>query len=265
MKVKPFLKWAGGKRWLVEHEGFTIPNFSGKYIEPFMGGAAVFFSIEPKKAILSDVNPRLVETYVAIRDDWQEVVNILKAHQKYHCKEYYYEQRAKKFRSIKKRAAQFLYLNRTCWNGLYRENLKGEFNVPIGTKTNILLADDNFLEVSTILKNADIKCCDFADSIRQAQHGDLLFVDPPYTTAHNMNGFVKYNQKIFRWEDQIRLRDELLLARERGAKVILTNAHHESVHSLYSPYTSISSLPRSSVISGRSKGRIKTEEMLVYL
>jgi DNA adenine methylase len=265
MAIKPFLKWAGGKRWLVDRPEFAIPSYSGRYIEPFLGGGAVYFSLVPSSALLSDVNPKLINTYVAIRDNWQGVVDRLAEHHASHSKEYYYSQRGIECDDISASAAHFLYLNRACWNGLYRENLKGEFNVPIGTKSKIIFENDDFGSVSAALQSAEIKCCDFEVSIDAANEGDVVFVDPPYTTAHNMNGFVKYNQKIFSWQDQIRLRDALLRAAGRGAKVVATNAWHESVIALYNGSAKIVEVPRASVISGNNRGRKGTSESLITM
>jgi DNA adenine methylase len=233
LPTKPFLKWAGGKRWIVDREEFTIPSFEGRYIEPFLGGGAVFFHHKPSKSIISDANKRLIETYSAIKDDWQMVWRYVKAYQRLHSRDFYYYERSKTRDKPYARAAQFIYLNRACWNGLYRVNLSGRFNVPIGTKTTIVFDTDNFEEISDALQSADIYSCDFAVTIDKARRGDFLFVDPPYTTAHNFNGFVKYNQKIFSWEDQVRLRDSLAKAAARGARVALTNAAHESISGLY--------------------------------
>jgi len=260
--VKPFIKWAGGKRWLVSNPCFSVPKFSGRYIEPFLGGGAVYFHLRPKDAILSDVNERLIEVYLAIRDDWEKVENELRIMQKMHSKEYYYKERSMKRRALHKRAAQFLYLNRTCWNGLYRENLKGEFNVPIGTKSKVLFEDEDFSVISNALRSADIAACDFSETISKAREGDLVFVDPPYTTAHNVNGFVKYNQKIFSWNDQLRLKKSICEAVGKGAKVLLTNADHNSIHELYSDMSGHVSVDRPSVISGVSSARRKTTEAL---
>lgn len=260
--MKPFIKWAGGKRWLVADASFELPKFSGKYIEPFLGGGAVFFHLQPGTAILSDINPKLIDTYQAIRDDWQKVERELRRLQRLHCKEFYYAERARQRKAPHTRAAQFLYLNRTCWNGLYRENLKGQFNVPIGTKTKIIFEDEDFAEVSKTLSSAELLCVDFEETISQAQEGDLLFVDPPYTTAHNMNGFIKYNQKMFSWDDQCRLKEAIQAAVARGAKVVLTNADHESIHSLYQGMSERRSVARASVISGNSAHRKATTEAL---
>lgn len=261
--LKPFLKWAGGKRWLFESGQFSLPSFKGRYFEPFLGGGAVFFEMQPKKAILSDTNKRLIELYTVIRDSVEEFEQILKIHSENHSKNYYYDLRGKKFRKIAARAAQFLYLNRTCWNGLYRENLKGEFNVPIGTKKNVIFQTDDFLAWSIALSKAKLKCRDFEDAIDEANTGDFIFVDPPYTVRHNLNGFVKYNQNIFAWEDQIRLRDALKRAVKRGASFAMTNADHESVRDLYAAFGSHRRLGRHSVIAGKSAYRSYSTELLV--
>ncbi|MBZ0164817.1 MAG: Dam family site-specific DNA-(adenine-N6)-methyltransferase [Notoacmeibacter sp.] len=263
--MKPFLKWAGGKRWLVERHEFTVPQYSGRYIEPFLGGGAVFFHLQPMQARLSDSNRRLIETYQAIRSHWRLVVDELERYQSRHCASYYYDERSREYDSPVQRAAQFIYLNRTCWNGLYRENLKGQFNVPIGTKTRVIFPDDDFERVAEILSRAHLSCSDFEEAISQATYGDFLFIDPPYTTAHNFNGFVKYNQNIFRWEDQIRLRDAIIQAVERGCKVLITNAAHESVKNLYIGSGQIEMVSRPSVISGKSSGRKGTKEHLIKI
>lgn len=260
--MKPFIKWAGGKRWLTSDPRFSLPEFSGRYIEPFLGGGAVFFHMRPQQALLSDVNPRLIEVYLAVRDNWQLVFRELKRLQRLHNKTFYYEERKRNRTTRHTRAAQFLYLNRTCFNGLYRENLKGEFNVPIGTKDKVVFEDENFAEISKVLLTADIRTSDFAETIKEAENGDLVFADPPYTTAHNMNGFVKYNQNIFSWQDQIRLRDALLSAVNRGAKVVLTNADHESIRELYGSEGIYRPIARASVIAGKPAHRNNTTEAI---
>lgn len=260
--LKPFIKWAGGKRWLTADPSFTIPEFTGRYIEPFLGGGAVFFHTAPQEAILSDVNPRLIEVYLSIRDNWQQVLTELKRLQRLHSKPFYYEERSRKRKTAHTRAAQFLYLNRTCFNGLYRENLKGEFNVPIGTKDRVIFAGEDFSAISAVLSGVSIRVADFAVTIAEASAGDLIFADPPYTTAHNMNGFVKYNQNIFTWQDQIRLKNVLLEAVERGAKVVLTNADHESIRDLYDLHGVYRPIGRASVMAGKSAYRNKTTEAL---
>lgn len=260
--MKPFIKWAGGKRWLLANPNFSLPSFSGRYIEPFLGGGAVFFHLAPSHAILSDANERLIATYRSIRDEWQLVQSSLSVFQTRHSKEFYYEERGRHHSASHLRAAQFLYLNRTCFNGLYRENLKGEFNVPIGTKTQVVLPDDDFEKASELLAMADLRSGDFEPVIAEAQEGDLVFVDPPYTTAHNVNGFIKYNQKIFTWDDQKRLMSSIGNAKRRGAKVVLTNADHESIHTLYADLGEATVVSRPSVIAGTVGSRRGTTETL---
>lgn len=261
----PFLKWAGGKRWLVKNHENLLPDKFNTYFEPFLGSAAVFFHLEPKEAVLSDANPHLIECYQAIKDDWRLVLRYLKDHQRKHEKDYYYEIRAKKFKSRFTRAAKFIYLNRTCYNGLYRENLKGIFNVPIGTKTAVVLDTDDFEQTSILLGYADLKQCDFSETISRAQVDDFIFVDPPYTVAHNNNGFVKYNQNIFSWGDQERLKADLEEATNRGVKLLITNADHSSIQKLYNGFGNKSALSRHSKVSGLGKGRKKTTELLISI
>jgi len=261
-ELVPFLKWAGGKRWLVQRHGDLFPKEYSRYIEPFLGGAAVFFHLRPENALLSDVNIELISTYQAIKSDWQSVIRALRVHQTRHSKKYYYEVRGTKPRALATRAARFLYLNRTCWNGLYRVNLLGKFNVPIGTKTKVLLDSDDFQEVAARLDGVSLESADFESSIDKAVAGDFVFVDPPYTVKHNNNGFLKYNDTIFLWKDQIRLRDALVRADSRGAKFLVTNANHKSVANLYADYER-HALARASVISGPQHGRGSTEELII--
>lgn len=261
--MRPFLKWAGGKRWLFESRQFTAPEIKGRYIEPFVGGGAVFFEMMPDRATLADANARLIELYSVIRDECEAFEQLMRHHAARHSKDYYYNVRSKKCQTPVTRAAQFLYLNRTCWNGLYRENKKGEFNVPIGTKQNVLFSSDDFAEWSSALSNATVVHQDFEVTIDQAVAGDFVFVDPPYTVRHNMNGFVKYNQNIFAWKDQIRLKSVLERAVERGINFAMTNADHESIRDLYDGFGQHIKLGRHSVIAGNSRHRSRSTELLV--
>jgi DNA adenine methylase len=259
----PFLKWAGGKRWLVPRLVKTLPPYSGRYIEPFLGSGAVFFAIHPSSALLSDANEDLIETYGAIRDDHIQVFELLKTHQRKHSEEYFYQMREYKPRDPYRKAARFIYLNRTCWNGLYRVNLDGVFNVPKGTKSTVLLDTDDWPAIAKTLQGVEIRCQDFETSIDSSSKGDLIFADPPYTVKHNLNGFIKYNNALFSWDDQIRLRDALSRAKDRGVHVIATNAYHESVRGLYREGFSLEALSRSSVLAGSAKHRGRYNELLI--
>lgn len=262
-RIEPFLKWAGGKRWLVKRNENIIPEKFNRYIEPFLGGAAVLFSIRDIPFIVSDINKELIDCYLAIRDDHIKIEKYLEIHQRLHSKEYYYQIRSSKPRTLYTKAAKFIYLNRTCWNGLYRVNLKGDFNVPIGTKKNVILNSDDFLSVSNKLRNGKILCQDFGETLNQADKGDFVFIDPPYTVKHNYNGFIKYNEKIFSWEDQVKLRGLISDALDRGVMITMTNADHESIKSLYSGMCRIESVKRNSVIAGSSVHRGITSEVLM--
>ncbi|HEM7769504.1 DNA adenine methylase [Acinetobacter baumannii] len=263
-EVKPFLKWAGGKRWFVNKHLSLLPQKFNTYIEPFLGSGALFFNIQPTHAIINDVNPKLIEVYKAIKIDPLGIENRLKVHHEKHSKEYYYYIRSLNLENSLDEAAKFIYLNRTCFNGIYRVNLKGEFNVPIGTKDQVLLECDNFQKVSECLQNVDIYSGDFERIIDMANEGDFLFIDPPYTVSHNNNGFIKYNENLFSWDDQIRLHQSLKRAHKRKVKILCTNANHQSIHDLYKEkYFQKHIVSRYSAISGKRSARNQYEEIVI--
>ena len=260
--VFPFLKWAGGKRWLASSCRHLFPKVTGRHIEPFAGSAAMFFALQADRAIIADVNERLIEGYKSIRDNVEQFERHFRWFAQNHSEAFYYAVRQQKFRSAAKRAAQFVYLNRVCFNGIYRENLKGEFNVPLGSKTSVILETDNFRNVSALLQRVELLACDFEYVVDLAGKEDLLYVDPPYTTKHNYNGFVKYNQNIFSWEDQTRLALAVKRAHHRGAFVVVSNADHSEVRALYSDQFSVLSVERLNVIASKSRYRGRTTEMV---
>lgn len=265
-QVLPFLKWAGGKRWLAQKDTgiFDAARYK-RHVEPFAGSAAIFFASAPKKAVLNDLNEDLICTYQALKNDWRSVYIELKKHNKLHSSDYYYAMRLTQPRSITKRASRFIYLNRTCFNGLYRVNLSGKFNVPIGSKSSVLLDTDDFEKVSNLLRNTKLTCLDFESVIDGCGKEDLIFCDPPYTVKHNYNGFIKYNERLFSWSDQERLKVSLMRAKDRGASVIVSNADHESIRELYSDATSIDVITRQSVMAADSRKRKETSELLITL
>ena len=186
-------------------------------------------------------------------------------HARNHSDEYYYEVRSKIFRSDASRAAQFLYLNRTCWNGLYRENLRGEFNVPRGTKDTVIFDDDDFAAVSEALAAAKIMTGDFEKVLDGVREDDFVFVDPPYTVKHNANGFIKYNESIFSWNDQERLAKAVKSKARSGASILVTNAYHLTVVDLYRDFATIVPVERASILSGDKSYRGKTQEALILV
>lgn len=259
----PFLKWAGGKRWFVNRYLETVPVDFKRYIEPFLGSGALFFALRPRRAILSDLNADLVATFATVRDDWKGVVRLLRRYQQEHSAEFYYSMRTSRPRGARTKAAKFIYLNRTCWNGLYRVNRFGEFNVPIGTRQNVVLPSDDFAGCSTLLKRASLVASDFESIIRKGKNGDLIFADPPYVTLHSQNGFLKYNEELFHWNDQIRLRDALRDAKQRGALILATNADTPVVRSLYEGDFTVRSATRASAIASSAERRGVSTELVI--
>lgn len=260
--MEPFLKWAGGKRWFVQNYSHFFPKKYNRYIEPFLGSGAVFFHLQPQNSILADSNSELITTYQAVKYDWTSVYKKLRIHHHNHSSQYYYRLRSSRPRENYSRAARLIYLNRTCWNGLYRVNLKGEFNVPKGTKQKVILDTDNFENYSRVLKNTKLLVSDFERIIDCAERNDFLFVDPPYTVKHQNNGFIKYNEKLFCWEDQVRLKNTLLRAKKRGAKIITTNAYNKHIVDLYKKDFKTEKLIRISIISGKITSRKMAEELI---
>jgi len=264
--ILPIVKWAGGKRWLVTKYKHIFPNKFNRLVEPFLGGASVFLAITPQKALLADINHELITTYIAIRDNWQLVLEGLKNHQKFHDENYYYHVRSESPENPIDIATRFLYLNRTCWNGLYRVNKRGEFNVPIGTKTKVLLPSDNFEALSQVLKKeVTLASQSFKDTLQQVQKDDFVYVDPPYTVNHNKNGFLKYNESIFAWNDQILLRNEIENIALKGSKIIISQSNHQSIRELYKNFGQNNVLNRHSVLSAKSEFRKNVQELIITI
>lgn len=215
--------------------------------------------------MLSDVNPGLVETYRAIRDNVDEVIYILD--QMPYAKDFYYLTRASRPDGPAERAARFIYLNKTCFNGLYRENLNGEFNVPFGSHPmSIKICNSEQLRAaSEALSSSRIDHGDFATLTAEAKPGDIVYCDPPYTTAHSDNGFVEYNARVFSWDDQSRLAQAAASLVEKGIYVAISNADHPSIVECYlqSQYFRTVRIARWSTIASRSSKRARTSELLI--
>jgi len=266
LPVNPFMKWAGGKRWLFKRYRHLFPDKIGRLIDPFLGGGSAFFLLQPESALLGDLNPDLIEMYECVRDYPRELAKRLAAYQKQHSPEFYYRVRSARPRKKLEKAARLLYLNRTCWNGLFRVNLKGEFNVPVGTKTKIFEAPDEFVRASETLLRATLSASDFADIIRKAKKGDVVFADPPYFDTHKKHDrFLKYNKNLFSWDDQIRLCEEVLSARSRGATCFITNPNNRALVRMYRSSGVVRILKRHSVLAGAASARRKNQEILIEL
>jgi len=264
MSVKPFLRWAGGKRWFIKEITQFLPHTFNNYYEPFLGSAAVFFHLMQSNKlqnniVLSDLNQELVDCFVQIRDNVEGVIRHLETYR--NDENFYYKIRDIAMKSEEEKAARFIYLNRTSFNGIYRVNLQGVYNVPYGHKKYRILFDhDNLRTCSIMLKGTVIKPCDFPDSLHSIKQGDLVFLDPPYTVAHDDNGFIKYNQKLFAWDDQRRLASFIKELSSRGVFYILTNAKHPSIRELFNELGSPVIVTRASLIGGKEAKRGMIEE-----
>jgi len=260
----PFLKWPGGKRWFVQDFPHLIPKRYKRYIEPFLGGGSVYFHLQPKQAILADSNPHLIATYQGLKTDWACLQEKLATHHHRHCDAYYYTVRDTKPRELLNQASRMIYLNRTCFNGIYRTNQEGHFNVPRGDRKHVLRDTDDFESIAQLLETAEIRVADFESIINEARKGDFIFADPPYTVRHNFNGFVRYNETLFSWADQERLALALERARIRQAKIVCTNADHPSIRNLYrGKGFSLRTISRYSAISATTDSRKTFTELLI--
>jgi DNA adenine methylase (dam) len=263
---RPFLKWPGGKRWAASVIATLIePALRGTYYEPFLGGGAVFFSVHPEKAVLSDINAELISTYKTIRKNPTAVLSELRKLRVSRA-EYHRQRRSMNTNSVL-RAVRFLYLNRTAFGGIYRLNQKGEFNVPYGGGERTpapLWQNDLLRKCARRLKGARLIAADFESVIDEAGPKDVCYCDPTYTVAHDNNGFVRYNESVFSWFDQIRLADAADRAAARGATVIVSNAYHSSICELY-PRRAVLTLSRSSCVSPLPAARRTVNECLIVL
>lgn len=237
MDSAPFLKWAGGKRWLAPKLRTVLSTpIRARFVEPFVGSGAAFFFLQPESALLADWNSDLMATYRAIRDDPDEVIRRLSKMSI--SKRAFDVMRRSRPRKDISRAVRLIYLNRTAFNGLYRVNQSGKFNVPYGCKPGTILCDANALRTaSQLLSRAQILCQDFRQTLQSvnATH-DIVYVDPPYTAKHDNNGFRRYNERIFTWTDQVDLARILVELAQAGARIIISNANHRALRNLY-PHT----------------------------
>ncbi len=260
--IKPFLRWAGGKSWLIKHLHLITNEMKfNDYHEPFLGGASIFFHLQPQnQSFLSDINPNLIETYQCVKDDVEKVISTLKQFK--NTEEEYYKIRSTKFRNEYKRAARFIYLNQTSYNGIYRENLKGEYNVPYGHRTKNFLEPENLIDVSRSLRKSNLLTDDFTSVLERIKEQDLVFLDPPYTVSHNKNGFIKYNKNLFSLDDQYKLKEVIQEINNKGAYYILTNAAHSKIDEIFSINNKKLELPRASLIGGLKAKRGQITEFI---
>lgn len=234
--IKPFLKWAGGKTQLLAELNQHVPNSYGTYIEPFIGGGAFYFHLNPEKALIADANEELVITYSAIRDEVEEVINILGGYSADEASFYQIRALDTVYLTNAERAARLIYLNKTCFNGLYRVNKKGQFNVPYGKKMGGFLNATLLKEACLFLQTTTIEYSDYLKVTAKAQGGDFIFLDPPYHPVDNVADFKRYTKEFFYTNDQIRLKEEFDRLVSLGCKVLLTNSAHPFILDLFKDY-----------------------------
>lgn len=238
IQAKPILKWAGGKTQMLNDILPKVPSSYNRYIEPFLGGGALFFTLQPENAVIADSNPELINVYRQVSDCVDEVIDHLKKYK--NTKEMFYAVREQDWAMLSKAeaAARTIYLNKTCYNGLYRVNKKGQFNVPYGKYVNPKICDaDALYAASRVLKKAEILCGDYMLVLEHyAQPGDFVFLDPPYLPISEYSDFKRYTKEQFYEEDHVELAKTVMRLHEMGCHVILTNSNHPLVHELYSPF-----------------------------
>ncbi|MFR3395111.1 MAG: Dam family site-specific DNA-(adenine-N6)-methyltransferase [Gemmiger formicilis] len=237
--AKPILKWAGGKTQMLGDLLPKVPSSYGRYIEPFLGGGAMFFALQPEQAVIADSNPELINLYRQVANHVDDVVCQLKKYE--NTQEMFYAVRGQDWTMLPEAeaAARTIFLNKTCFNGLYRVNKKGRFNVPFGKYKNPKICDEEGLKAaSAALKKAEIVCGDYLLVLEHyAQPGDFVFLDPPYLPISEYSDFKRYTKEQFYEEDHVELAKMVKTLHERGCHVILTNSNHPLVHELYAPFT----------------------------
>jgi len=261
--TRPLLKWAGGKTQLLGEIMPKIPKKYGRYIEPFFGGGAVFFSVRPEGGIIADINPELVNLYQSVATNVEGIIAALGLYE--NTEEMFYAVRAQDWTKLPNTAAaaRTIFLNRTCFNGLYRVNKSGQFNVPFGRYKKPRVIDEEGLKAaSAILKTTTILCGDYKAVLREnARAGDFIFLDPPYLPVSEYADFKRYTKEQFYEEDHVELAEEVKRLHELGCHVVLTNSNHPLVHEQYGKFA-IEVVQTKRHISCNGKGR-KGEDVIV--
>ena len=276
---RPFVKWVGGKRQLLKQfrdmDLYPPDDFNTEtaiYFEPFVGGGAVFFDLLPKQAILSDMNLELVKTYNVIKSDVEELIKKLQKHKIKNNKEYFLKIRSQKIEKLSdvEIAARFIYLNKTCFNGLYRVNQSGGFNVPYANTKNPLICDeDNLRKLHKALKNTKILYQDYKKSLQKAKKGDFVYFDPPYAPLSPTSSFTSYTKDGFGEKEQIELRDLFYELHKKGCFVMLSNSNSVFINRIYKELVKkdkkikIIKVKANRMINSKASGRGEIKEVLV--
>ena len=261
-KLRPFLRWAGSKRLLLKHLIPLLPDQIGTYFEPFLGSASLYLHLKPEAARLNDKAVEVIDLFRALSSDVESVIRYVEALS--NDKDTYYRIRKNRSNDVQEKAAEFLFLNKTCWNGLFRVNLSGNFNVPYGYNKIVEMVDaENLRSCAEFLSKTKptLTTVDFESAVVGYKAGDFAYFDPPYVTGHNNNGFLAYNEKIFSWDDQIRLAKLAKKLLDDGIQVMVSNANHEDVCKLYPDFIK-TVVNRNSTISGTSDKRGPITEVI---
>jgi DNA adenine methylase len=272
-KVKPYLKWAGGKRQLLPVIENYIPdeNEINTYYEPFIGAGAVLFARQPSNAVINDHNTQLITTYKVIKDQVEELIRLLQAHKESNTKEYFYDIREQDrkldtFNTLSdvEKAARFIYLNKTCYNGLYRVNSQGLFNVPFGKYKNPAICEEITLRsINQYFNSSNITILngDFSEAVKNAGEGDFVYLDPPYHSPNNMN-FTGYQAGGFNEGEQVRLYETYLQLTSKNVKCLLSNSDTDFIRDLYKDFN-IHTVKATRAINSDASKRGKVNEVLV--
>ena len=263
----PIVKWVGGKRQLMFELLKNLPENYNRYFEPFIGGGALFFELQPDNAYISDMNEELINLYQVVRDNVDELITDLQKHDI--SKEYFMEirniDRTEEYEnwSTVQKASRFIYLNRTCFNGMYRVNSKGEFNVPFGHYKNPRILDENnLINCSNLLQKTEIKHADFSKILKKVKKGDFVYFDPPYVPLSETSSFTSYTKDGFDIHMQFKLKDVCNELDSMGVKFLLSNSDTKLVNELYENYN-IKKVFASRQINANADGRGKITEVLV--
>lgn len=271
--LRPFVKWAGGKTQLLERLHAYMPETYNNYFEPFIGGGSFFLNIAPKKATINDFNAELICAYKCFQNDelFESLKNELKKHEVNHSEEYYYQIRSMDKEEgfltlpIYVRAARMIYLNKSCFNGLYRVNSKGFFNVPSGRKEKAVTFDEeNFDSLREYFRNNNITILngDFEDAVKNAKAGDFVYFDPPYDVIENKNSFTSYAKNDFGKDEQIRLAKLYKKLSDKGVMVMLSNHNTAFINELYKDFN-IHVVNAKRMINSKADGRGDVEEVII--
>lgn len=268
--LKPVLKWVGGKRQLLDDILPLLPASPKLYVEPFLGGAAVLLAKQPRHARVNDYNAELINVYKVIRDEPDELIDLLRKHSENNSSEYYYNIRAldrfDSFASLDDvtRAARIVYLNKTCFNGLYRVNAAGQVNSPYGRYKNPNIVNEAGVRALSNYLHGDIDlmCGDYAQALQDLPKGSFVYLDPPYMPLNQTSSFTGYTEGGFSYDEQVRLRDECVALIERGIHFVQSNSDCEGIRELYCDFD-IRVVQAKRSINSKGTGRGAVNEVLI--